>query len=108
MREIGKVHANIVTFGVVMDAYARASEWQEALGLLKDMINEGIKPSQVIYGSALTACRNAGQWEAAQALLNEMMSQGGHAAPNRRCYNIVMDACGRAGTHSYHYYGTPS
>ena len=95
---------NIITFGVAMDAYARGSQWKEALGLLKEMRTvEGIEPSQVVYGAALTACRNAGHWKEAQLLLEEMKSHGDSARliPNRRCYNIVIDACGRAGKIEY-------
>lgn len=51
-------------------ACAKAGLWEKALDLLKEMEEEGIAPTGVIYSVTITACGNGGQWQKALDLLD--------------------------------------
>ncbi|CAM9656192.1 unnamed protein product [Choristocarpus tenellus] len=53
--------ANVVTYSAALSSCARHAKWEEALGLLKEMKEEGIDPNDYSYSAAMWACVNAKQ-----------------------------------------------
>ncbi|CAE7359809.1 UBE2V1 [Symbiodinium natans] len=60
-------HPNTVTLNAVMGACDRASQWQHALSLLRDLHKRG-QPDVISYNTALNACAKGSCWQLAVAL----------------------------------------
>ena len=52
----------IVTFGAVMSAMNRASQWEKSLETLNQMESSQLKGNLVTLSSAISACEKGGRW----------------------------------------------
>ena len=48
-------------------------QWEEALGLLQEMVHKLLTPNVVSFNAAMSACEKGKQWEGALGLLHEMV-----------------------------------
>lgn len=69
--------------------------WLQALALLAQMDEEGIKPNTIVYSAAISACGASGEWESALALFERMEQL--RVPRNTISYNAAIQACTRGG-----------
>ena len=50
----------------------------EAISLLEEMQDQGLRPNTAIFNNAITACSKAGEWESALQVWNLMKATGVH------------------------------
>jgi len=83
------VSPNAITYGAAITACAKAGErlWEDAIGLLADMIKRKLTPSTEVYNATITTCEKSGEWEAALNLLRTMET------PTAISYNAAISAC---------------
>ena len=67
----------------------------EALSLLRQMPDAGIKPNVISYSAAISACGKGGKWEEALSLIKQMRSVD--IEPNMFTYAASIQACAYAG-----------
>lgn len=53
-----------------------AGRWQDALGVMEDMVMEGVAPNSLTYASAINACGKSRQLARALDLLSEARLAG--------------------------------
>ncbi|CAE7280721.1 unnamed protein product [Symbiodinium sp. CCMP2592] len=70
----------------------RSTSWQQALGVMAEMVRTRMQPNVVVYGAAITACAS-GQWERSLQMLLDM--QGTKVLPNVVSCSAVISACVR-------------
>ncbi|CAE7185873.1 unnamed protein product [Symbiodinium pilosum] len=56
----------------VLGAFAVASEWSKALGLLKGMQGAAVRINTAVCNAAINACERAGMWQVALVLLEDL------------------------------------
>ncbi|CAN0573166.1 unnamed protein product, partial [Ectocarpus sp. 12 AP-2014] len=61
--------ANLVSYGICMDAYAKAGLWEKALELLAEARSQGLSPNIVTFTTAVEACASAGKFDVVLSLL---------------------------------------
>ncbi len=90
---------NVVTYGALIDAWAKAGEPERAESILREMDSEktlAVKPNVITYGSAMNGWSRSGRPERVQALYDEMLQkhQAGEAdlRPNSFTYDILISA----------------
>jgi len=59
LNEKGDMRPDVVFYGAVIDAFAKAGMWEKALGLLERMEEA---PNAFAFASAAEACARAGKW----------------------------------------------
>jgi pentatricopeptide repeat domain-containing protein 1 len=90
----GKLLTNPREYTIVISALGRIGQWQAALRLLHESVEQGLEPNVVLYTSAISACDKARQLKPALALLDEMRDHG--VAPNMYTYSALISACDKA------------
>ncbi|CAM9832210.1 unnamed protein product, partial [Laminaria digitata] len=90
---------DLVSFNTAIDACASREKWQEAVQLLEvDMPGAKVKPDVISFTSVIHACAGPhGNWEKAYELLDNMWQDAEGAKPNKRTYDLVIQACGHGG-----------
>ena len=63
----------MITYNASISACEKASQWQRALLLLRDLPN--LQPDIVSYSASISACQKAGRWQAAIGLLTCLQSE---------------------------------
>ncbi|CAK9077308.1 Pentatricopeptide repeat-containing protein At2g41720 (Protein EMBRYO DEFECTIVE 2654) [Durusdinium trenchii] len=81
---------DVYTITSVISACATASQWREALQLMKEMI----RPAISAYNAAIMACDKAGQWEQALGLFRAMPRQS-IRSDHLSCHSVT-SACAEA------------
>lgn len=59
------------SFNSVINALGMAGRWEDALGVMEDMVLEQVTPNSVTYASAINACGKSRQLRRALGLLRE-------------------------------------
>ena len=54
---------NAVSWNATMSACEKGKQWEEALGLLKEMVHELLTPDAVSVNAAISACEKGKQWK---------------------------------------------
>ena len=83
-------------FSMAISAFGRSKDWQRALGLLDEMRDAGVAPTEFSWSAAINACGKNGEWQRAIGLLDEMRSSTS-VAPDSFCFSAAISACGNAG-----------
>ena len=89
----GWLQPTVVTYSTALDACAKASEWQQALGLLQRMGRRGLELSPVVQTTGISALGRGGKWEMALQLLGELQVRRLEAQV--LAYNAAISACDR-------------
>ncbi|KAM7515166.1 hypothetical protein LguiA_004749 [Lonicera macranthoides] len=63
---------NTAVWNKMIAAYVNTGEREAALGLLKSMQNDGLKPDEITYNTLLARCARNGKKNEAYALLSDM------------------------------------
>lgn len=87
---------NVVSFTSIINAYARNGMGIQGLGILKDMIEKGVKPDKVTFLCVLNGCNHSGLVEEGKMVFDLMRTVYG-INPDRKHYSCMVDLCGRAG-----------
>eukprot|EP00929_Paragymnodinium_shiwhaense_P100768 TRINITY_DN63341_c0_g1_i1.p1 TRINITY_DN63341_c0_g1~~TRINITY_DN63341_c0_g1_i1.p1 ORF type:complete len:884 (+),score=152.69 TRINITY_DN63341_c0_g1_i1:89-2740(+) len=82
---------DVVLWGAVVNACAKAGAWEAAIALVQAAEGAGLPASIVAHGAAISACGRAQQWQAAVALLDGLDKFG--LRPNRVVCNATLSAC---------------
>ncbi|KAI9227213.1 MAG: hypothetical protein DHS80DRAFT_32002 [Piptocephalis tieghemiana] len=94
LREKDGFIPNATTYSMIIDAYAKQSNGQGAIALLRVMQEEGLSPDIVIYNQVMTALRGGpGIWMVDE-LINEVHAaadaEGSIVVPNIYFYNSAL------------------
>lgn len=54
MKEEARLVPSVSSYNVVVEALAKAGEWQRALGMLAEMKREGVRPTEFTYNRCMT------------------------------------------------------
>lgn len=87
---------NIISYNSIITGLAQNGFGEEAVGLLKKMLNEGQNPNQVSFIAVLSACCHAGLVEEGWDHFKSMKSLYG-IEPESDHYASMVDLLGRAG-----------
>jgi pentatricopeptide repeat protein len=87
---------DIISWGALIAGYAEIGNYFLAAQCLENMIQEGLRPDDVIYTSILTACSHAGLLDEACSQFKIMIRNHG-VTPNSTHYNCLIDLLGRLG-----------
>jgi len=90
----GKLLTNPREYTIVISALGRVGQWQTALDLLRECIDNGLELNVVLYTAAISACDKARQLKPALKLLHEMRARG--IEPNMYTYSAIISTCDKA------------
>ncbi|XP_024535044.1 pentatricopeptide repeat-containing protein At1g09900-like [Selaginella moellendorffii] len=93
-RLLGSYAVNEVSYGILMQGFCKAGEFQQALELLDEMKSNGVRPNVVIHTTIIRGLCTAGK--VSQALLH-FRRIGEDCAPNVYTYSILVDALCKSG-----------
>ena len=85
-----------VVYNTMLSACERGKDLPRALGLLQEMISEGVARDVITWNTIISVCKECGDWSRACALLDEMRAVDG-IAPDTISYNAAVAACAKAG-----------
>ncbi len=94
MQQSGKF--DVITWNIMISAYANHGKATKALALLEDMAVKNIPRDEVTMVAALTACSHGSMLSEAKDLLATMHSKH-HVSPTIKHYVCVVDALAREG-----------
>ena len=63
---------DVVSWSAVLSACENGTQWEGALGLLREMVHQLLTSNVVSWSAVLSACENSKQCEEALGLLHEM------------------------------------
>ena len=86
-----QLEINVFHYNSCMSACAKAGQWQDALKLLGEAVDDGTVPTDVTYNTAISAISKSGQWEQCLKLLG-LMSEA-KVRPNQISYSTAISAC---------------
>ena len=86
---------NVFHYSAIISKCAKDRRPDKAMGFLKRMINQGVRPNAIVFGAAIDACARTGQYQHAMFLLNEMKEKYG-VKPNLKCFSAAISACEKA------------
>lgn len=86
---------NLVTYNIMIDAYARTGQWARAVEVLDSIARQGLIPEARTYNSIISACGKASQPAAAAQVYERMLVDG--VEPTSTTYTSVISAFGRVG-----------
>ena len=81
-------------FNGTRDVYARAQKPSEAIGLLGELLELGLKPTCATFNRVMKASANTGNWKSTPSLLDFMAEEG--VMPDVVSTNTAASACGKA------------
>ncbi|CAE7362521.1 SETX [Symbiodinium natans] len=84
---------DLISFGSVLSACARAAAWQEALALLEGLQAQAVQPNHICYNAALSALQVGAQWKLAFSMLQRMTKA---SLANIVTFNTALGALGAA------------
>ncbi|KAJ1696186.1 hypothetical protein LUZ63_004698 [Rhynchospora breviuscula] len=93
MKAIERCHPNIVTYNILLRAFAQASDVQQVETLFKDMEDSVITPDVYTYNGVMDAYGKIGMLREMEAVLVRMKSYG--CKPDVITFNTLIDAYGR-------------
>ncbi|KAK6934833.1 Pentatricopeptide repeat [Dillenia turbinata] len=79
---------NIVTSNALIHGLCEADKMQDAVKLLKEMVNNGLALDRITYNTLILGCCKQGKVEEGVRLRDEMINQGMH--PDIVTYNLLM------------------
>jgi pentatricopeptide repeat protein len=92
-----KMHSrNVVSWTVMIAAYAMHGYGKDALKLFEQMENSGTRPNHVTFVCVLSACSHAGLVDDGYRCFN-LMSKYYHITPAMEHYSCMVDLLGRVG-----------
>ncbi|KAK6137257.1 hypothetical protein DH2020_029004 [Rehmannia glutinosa] len=90
------VEKNHKSYSVIIAGLATHGHGEEALDIFEQMLDEGLKPDDVIYVGVLSACRNGGLVEKGMEYFDKMRFEH-RIEPTIQHYGCIIDLMGRAG-----------
>ena len=93
MRQQG-LQPDVVTYGALITALAKADQPAQALVGLRAMRQQGLQPDVVTYSALINAFAEANQPSRALEVLKEMRQQG--RQPDSLTYNSLISGCDEA------------
>ncbi|CAK7323889.1 unnamed protein product [Dovyalis caffra] len=87
---------DIVTWGVMISAFAIYGHARKCFQLFEEMLAGGIRPNKVIFVTILSACSHAGCVEEGRLYFSQMEHDFG-IKPSMEHYGCMVDLLGRAG-----------
>eukprot|EP00434_Breviolum_minutum_P004090 symbB.v1.2.003603.t1/scaffold202.1/size271277/14 len=70
------INHQVVSYNMAMSRLVRVSHWRQALGMLKNMPEESMRPDGISYNVAISACGKGIQWQSALVLLATALTNG--------------------------------
>ena len=61
---------DVVSYSICISSFEKSSQWQHAVGLLQDMLQSKVEPSEVSFNAAISACKS--QTHIALSLFEDM------------------------------------
>ncbi|XP_010923948.1 pentatricopeptide repeat-containing protein At3g49740 [Elaeis guineensis] len=92
----GMLQRDIVSWNVIISAYAQNGDGHEAIHYFKMMQKSGIIPDNATFTSVLSACSHAGLVEEGRVIFTSMVQDYG-IEPGVDHYSCIIDLLGRAG-----------
>lgn len=87
---------NLQTYDSTIMVCSRNACWKQALELLREMPEVGLRCSTASYNGTIHACQKSDHWERAVELILEMWEVPDLGLlPDIQSYNDVLDVCGR-------------
>jgi len=83
------IYPDIVTYTMLISGFCKLGKWQEAMGVLTDMMEQGISLNVVAFNSLIDALCKEGIATGAHKLLDVMIQRG--TEPDVITYNSLMD-----------------
>lgn len=90
------VKKNQLSYSVMITGLAMHGRGMEALQVFSDMLEEGLKPDDVVYLGVLSACNHAGLVDEGLQCFNRMKLEHG-IEPTIQHYGCIVHLMGRAG-----------
>lgn len=87
---------NIVSWTVIITAYAQHGRGKDSLHLFNQMLEEGLIPNRATFVSIISACSHAGLVDEVRYFVDYMNHKTG-ISPGLDLYNCMVDLYGRAG-----------
>lgn len=84
------------SYSVVISGLGLHGRGEESLKIFSDMIEDGLKPDDVVYLGVVSACRNSGLVEEGIQIFNQM-KMNHDLEPNIQHYGCVVDLLGKSG-----------
>ncbi|CAE8720768.1 unnamed protein product, partial [Polarella glacialis] len=84
----GRVRSDATVLGAVAWVLEKSQTWKQAVTLLTEMQQDGLRPDHLFYSSLISACAaENGGWHQALSLLVQMESEG--LSPNTISFNAM-------------------
>ena len=71
-----QLEGDVVTFGAVMSAMNKGSQWDKSLETLNQMERSQLEGNLITCSSAISACEKGGKWQLALLLLDAIDGDG--------------------------------
>jgi pentatricopeptide repeat protein len=91
---LGKPAKNLVTYNIMIDAFAMAGQYQNALDVFKSLKKSSLKPDRVSFTALIKASIKSGDLEKALDLLDDMKWIG--IQPDLVTYNNIIESLSNA------------
>ena len=63
---------DVVSYGAGIATHGRLREWQQGLGLLKELSQRGVQTNKIIYNSSISGCSTRDGWQQGAETLQKM------------------------------------
>lgn len=90
------LNPNVVTYTTLIRGYCGKQEITEALDLLKEMVDRGLKPNEITYNTLIQGLCEAQKLDKIKDILEGTLG-GGHFVPDACTFNTLMNAHCSAG-----------
>ncbi|KAL3844450.1 hypothetical protein ACJIZ3_001853 [Penstemon smallii] len=87
---------NLKSYSVMISGLATHGRGEEAIFVFEEMLEEGLKPDDVVYVGVLSACSHAGLVEEGMEYFDRMRLEHG-IEPTMQHYGCMVDLMGRGG-----------
>lgn len=87
---------DVVTWNVMINGYGQCSEGHKAIECFHEMLQAGVRPTEVTFTCLLVACSHEGLVDEGRLYFDAMVEVYG-IVPNCDHYNCMVDLLGRAG-----------
>lgn len=71
-----RLQCNMVTFGAIIGACEKGSQWRQSLRLLGRLQREDLEPNVIACSAVISACAKGDQWQLALQLLAHVVETG--------------------------------
>ncbi|KAM6552393.1 hypothetical protein CsatB_002201 [Cannabis sativa] len=94
--QMGRKKKNQLSYSVMISGLAMHGHGRKALEVFSEMLEEGLRPDEIVYMSVLSACSDAGLVDEGLKWFKRMKTEHG-IEPTVHHYGCIVDLFGRAG-----------